>query len=189
MRKPNGPIDTFIYSSFVYSGSLVREDRNENYIPLEQKQNSLVKRLHNAKDRHNDIHGTVTLIPKLLELYHGILNVAFGARANHALHDDGVWLVAHFEHVVARDEAEPGPRRLKIINCLPHVALRCKYECRQAIVIIFDLKGSKSRQVAVTERVAGSPSPRHRFLITVEGSRGPTIWRNEGWHTDSVLAR
>lgn len=138
-------IDTFIYSSFVYSGSLVRVGQNENSIPLEQKQNSLVKRLHDAKDRHDDIHGTVTLAPKLLELYHGILNVALGACADHALHDDGVWLVAHFEDVVARDEAEPGPRRLKIIDCLSHVALRGKYQCRQAIVIILDLEKLPSR--------------------------------------------
>jgi len=111
--------------------------------PLSRSRNSLVKRLHNAEYRHDDIHGTVTLVPKLLELYHGILNVALGACADHALHDDGVWLVAHFEDVVARDEAKPGPRRLKIIDCLSHVALRGKYKCRQAIVIVFDLESSK----------------------------------------------
>jgi len=96
-----------IYSSFVYSGNLAKVDRNANRRPLQQ--NSLIKGLHDAKYRHNDIHGTVTLVPKFLELYHGVLDVALGACADYGLHDDGVGLVAHFEDIVARDEAEPRP--------------------------------------------------------------------------------
>ena len=74
------------------------------------KSNSLVKRLHNAEYSHNNIHSAVTLVPKLLEFYQGVLDVTLGACTNHALHNDGVWLVAHFEDIIARDEAEPGPR-------------------------------------------------------------------------------
>ena len=102
-------------------------------------QNPLVKGLHDPKYRHNNIDGTVTLVPELLELYHRVLDVPLGTCTHHALHDDGVRLVAHFEDIVARDEAKPRPCRLKVIDCLSHVAFRGKYKGRETIVVVFDL--------------------------------------------------
>ncbi len=82
----------------------------------------LVEGLHDAKYGYNDIHGTVTLVPELLKLYHGVFDVAFGACADYTLDDDGMGLIANFEDIVARDEAEPRPCRLKVVNRLSHVA-------------------------------------------------------------------
>ena len=74
-----------------------------------EDQNPLVKGLHNAEYRHNNIDSTITLVPKLLKLDHRMFDVPLGTCAYHALHGDGVWLVAHFEDVVARDEAKSRP--------------------------------------------------------------------------------
>jgi hypothetical protein len=67
----------------------------------------LVEGLHDAKNGYNDINGTVTLVPELLKLPDGVLDVTFGACADHTLDGDGMGLIANFEDIVARDEAEP----------------------------------------------------------------------------------
>ncbi len=100
----------------------------------------LIERLHDAKYGYNDIHGTVTFVPELLKFYSGIFDVAFGACADHALDDDGMGLVAHFEDIVARDEIETGPCRLEVVNRLPHVTFRCEYEGCKAIVVVLNLQ-------------------------------------------------
>ena len=66
----------------------------------------LIESLHDAKYGYNDIHGAVTLVPELSKLYHGVFNVAFGARTDHTLDDDGMGLIANFEDIVTRDKAE-----------------------------------------------------------------------------------
>ena len=92
----------------MYSGSLVRIRSDQN-ASIKKDQNPLVKGLHNAEYRHNNIDSTITLVPKLLELGHGMFDIPLGTCTHYALHGDGVRLVAHFEDVVARDEAESRP--------------------------------------------------------------------------------
>ena len=73
---------------------------------------ALIEHLYDPEYSHHDIDRAIALVPKLVELVHGAVNVAREAGSNHGLDDNGVGLVADFEHIVPRHESEPGPGRL-----------------------------------------------------------------------------
>lgn len=56
-----------------------------------------------------------------------------------------MWLVADFENVVARHEAKARERRLKVINCLTHIAFGGEDERCQAVIVVFNLFASVRR--------------------------------------------
>jgi hypothetical protein len=59
-----------------------------------------VKCLHYPEYRHNDIHGTVSLLPQVVQLFHRGVKVAFVTRSDDRLNSNRVGLVADLEHVV-----------------------------------------------------------------------------------------
>ena len=107
--------------------------------------NILVKRFHNTEHRDNNVDGAVALIPQVVELVHGPVNVAFETCSNHGLHCDWMWLVAHFEDVVARYETKPRPRGLQVVDSLTHVSFGSKDEGLQTFVTVLNLEGRQCR--------------------------------------------
>ena len=66
-----------------------------------------------------------------------VVEAAFVAVLEHVLDEEGVGLVAHFEHVLSFDQAEPLFRRLQVVQGLPHVTLQANNSYSQ--------QGKKSR--------------------------------------------
>lgn len=141
MRICVNPI-SLMYSSFVYSGILPHPAKSVAAPRPPQttaKNHSLIKSLRNPKNSNNYIHRTISLVPKFTELLHRPLDVALRARADDGLDDDGVRLVADFEDVVARDEAEARVCGLEVVDGLSHVAFGGEDECCEAVVVVFYL--------------------------------------------------
>ena len=111
----------------------------------------LVKRLHNTEYRDNNVDGAVALIPQVIELVHGSVDVAFETCSNHGLHCDWMWLVAHFEDVVARYETEPRPRGLQVVDSLTHVPFGSEDEGLKTFITVLNLQHHKQRGVSKSE--------------------------------------
>lgn len=117
---------TLINSSLVNSSSL----RNKEVIawahhrqiisvqPIEvdcQKKNVLIECLGHSEDGRDDVDGRVALVPKSLELFQRNHDISLVTRLEHSLNDKRMRLIAHFEDILSRDDAESGVGRLKVV--------------------------------------------------------------------------
>jgi hypothetical protein len=94
-----------------------------------ERENILVKGFHDSEHSYNDVHSTVPLVPEFIQFLHCTINVTFQARSNDSLNCNWMRLVANFEDIVTRYEAKSRVSRLKVIDCLTHVAFAGKYKC------------------------------------------------------------
>ena len=101
--------------------------------------NILVERFDDAKQRDDDIDRRITRVPQLVQLLHGRLNLPLLAESHQILHDDWVWLVAHFEHVFTAHKPESGMGRLEVIDGLSHIPFASEDECFETIFVVLDL--------------------------------------------------
>ena len=83
----------------------------------------LVKGLHNPEYCDHDVNRTIPLVPEFIELLHRPVDVALEACPDNSLDNNGVWLVAYFEDVVAGDKAKPRVCGLEVVDRLSHVPL------------------------------------------------------------------
>lgn len=95
-------------SNFVYSGNL------SDIVLMVVKcdtftQRLLVCRFHDSEDCDDDIHCAVTLIPQLVKLVHGRIDIRLLTCCEDCLDYYRMWLIADFEHVFARDKAKARP--------------------------------------------------------------------------------
>lgn len=125
----------------------------------------LVKSLHDSEYSHDDIDSAVSLVPEIIELVHGGVEITLMAGANDCLYGDRMGLVADLEDVIARDEAEPRPSGLKVVDGLTHVAFRRKDEGGEAVIVVLDLG---TRVSAVT---LGCDFERQKIPFPVHKSR------------------
>lgn len=79
------------------------------------------------------------MVPQLVELLHGTINIPLQACTNDCLNDDWVRLIADFENILPRYEAETGMRRLEVVDRLSHISFRREDERGQAVVIVLNL--------------------------------------------------
>jgi hypothetical protein len=103
------------------------------------ERSSLVKRLDNSKDRDDNIHRGISIVPQLVQLRHGLFDIALLAIPYEVLNDQRMRLIAYLEDVITVYESETRMSGLKIIDGLSHIAFTCEDQSLQSIFVVLNL--------------------------------------------------
>jgi hypothetical protein len=102
--RENSDFDIFQFGILGHSEDKIPMLENK----IRKENDALVEGLDDSEYRHDDVNSTVTLLPKLIQLLHGSVDVSFYAGSNSGLDDDGMGLVANFENIVPRNKSKAG---------------------------------------------------------------------------------
>ena len=125
----------------------------------EAKVHLLVECFGYSEYGYDDVHRAVTLVPELAQLLHRGFYVTLCTCPNDRLDDYGMGLVTDFENVISGYETKARVCGLEVVDCLSHVPFGGKYQCRQPIVVVFDLPQKRTYWAYMQEEKEGGGGP------------------------------
>jgi hypothetical protein len=123
---------------------------------------SLIKRLYNSKNRDDNIHCGVPVVPQLVQLRHCLFDIALLTISYEILNNQRMRLIANLEDIVTVYESETRVSGLKVIDSLSHIAFTREDQSLQSIFVVLNLiktkRNSRSEAYRETKAKVGSVS-------------------------------